>query len=150
MSRLLPVSSTHAIIDDRDYTRSILHTWWYDKTPIALIDGKRTSLARYILCVSGSTKVFNKNGDKMDCRRSNLTTKRAESESALSEKVLQGLLRAEISRHMRIVTEIEDYTGETPKSGKLRDRIGRAELTLELGDKKDLLGMLKIMRRVKK
>ena len=89
------------------------------------------------------------NGDKMDCRRSNLTTKRSEAESALSEKALQRLLRTEISRHMRIVAEIENYTGETPKSGKMRDRIGRAELVLKMGDKKELLRMLKIMRRMK-
>jgi hypothetical protein len=149
MSQLLPISSTHAIIDDKDYFRASKHVWWYDSAPIANIDGKKTSLARYILCVSGSTKVFNKNGDKMDCRRSNLTSKRSECEFLLSEKALQGLLRSEMSRHMRIVVGMENYTGETPKSRKMRDRIGRAELILKVGDKKELLEILKIMRRVK-
>ena len=79
MSQLLPIGTIHALIDDRDYLRASLHVWWYDKSPVALIDGKRTSLARYVLCVKGTTKVYNKNGDKFDCRRSNLTKNKKEA-----------------------------------------------------------------------
>ena len=149
MSQLLPVGTTHALIDEKDYIRASLHAWWYDKSPVALIDGKRTSLARYILCASGREKVYNKNGDKLDCRRSNLTTKRGETEWGQCSTTVYGLLRSEVSRHIKMTVEIENYTGETPDSGKLRDRIARAEAVLNMGDRGEMVKMLKIMRRIK-
>ena len=140
-SQLLPVGTTHAIIDDSDYKRATIYKWWYDKTAIAMIGGKRTSLPRYLLSVPAGKKVFWRNGDKMDCRRSNLTTERW-----LSEKKAKEMLRAEISRHMRMVVDM----GETVASGKLRDRITRAKIVMATGDRKEIINMTKIMGRIKK
>lgn len=143
MSQLLPVGTTHALIDDSDYKRAMIYKWWYDKTAIAMIDGKRTSLPRYLLSVPAGKKVFWKNEDKMDCRRSNLTAERW-----MSEKKAKELLRVEISRHMRMVVEMEDGA-ETPESGKLRNRITRAETVMAIGDRKEIINMTKIMGRIK-
>ena len=144
MSQLLPVGTTHAIIDDSDYKIATMYKWWYDKTAIAMIDGKRTSLPRYLLSVPAEKKVFWRNEDKMDCRRSNLTTERW-----LSEKKAKELLRSEINRHIRMVVDMEDGA-ETPESGKLRNRIARAEAVMEIGGRKEIINMTKIMGRIKK
>jgi len=150
MSQLLELNNgSCAIIDDRDFLRASTHKWGMDKFPNALIDGKRWTLPQYVLCKKDPrVRIFCKNGDKLDCRRSNLTTKRGETQEGMSIAKVIGELQSELDRHKKMVVDLE-YTGETVASGKLRDRITRAEAILKDGDKTEMQKITKIMRKIK-
>ena len=75
MSALLPLTNgSCALINSRDLIRASQHNWRLHKgVPVATIDSKEVSLARYVMCAKGTEKVYWKNGDKCNCTKQNLT-----------------------------------------------------------------------------
>ena len=150
MSKLLDLTQSRvAIIDDIDYPRASRHLWWFYKRVITTIDGVRTSLPRYILCETNpKVKVYCKDGDQFNCRRSNLTRKRSETDAGIPATVIHGWLTTEMRRHKQMVVDMENGI-ESVTSGKLRDRITHAESVLIKGDKLEMMKITKIMRKIK-
>lgn len=78
-ARRVPVGSRGrvAIIDAADYERVSRYRWWPLNTPSGVyargyVDGRRILLHRFILDAPATTLVDHRNGDRLDCRRSNL------------------------------------------------------------------------------
>jgi len=151
MSQLLELNNgTCAILDDRDYFRASQHKWGMDKFPNALIDGHRWTLPQYVLCKKDpKVRIFCKNGDKLDCRRSNLTTKRGETEEGMPIAKVSQALMVQIRRIWEIIAYEEVEGEQTVASGKLRDRITRAEAVLKGGDKMEMIKITKIIKKVR-
>ena len=152
MSQLLELNNgSCAIIDDRDFLRASTHKWGMDKFPNALIDGRRWTLPQYVLCKKDpKVRIFCKNGDKLDCRRSNLTTKRGETNEGMPIAKVREALQVEIFRHKELVNKSEMWSGiENPTSEKLRSRITRAEAVLAGGDKMEMIKITRILKKVR-
>jgi len=152
MSQLLELNNGQcAIMDDRDFLRASTHKWGMDKFPNALIDGKRWTLPQYVLCKKDpKVRIFCKNGNKLDCRRFNLTTKRGETQEGMPIAKVTGELLKEIERLRENVLELEMWSGiATGQSGKLRDKIERAEAILKDGDKVEMQKYTRILKKAR-
>ena len=133
MSQLLPITNNgFALIDSRDYPRANTHTWWKDgKFPVTIVDKQKVSLGAYVLRIQYPDRAYYKDGDRFNCTRGNLTTKRGETKEGMAiEKIRQDLV---------------DLMGKVADA----DLIEKAKTILANGDKEDLLKIIKKMRRVK-
>ena len=133
MSQLLPITNNgFALIDSRDFTRSNTHTWWRDgKFPVTTVDKRKVSLGAYILRIQYPDRAYYKDGDRFNCTRGNLTTKRGETKEGMAiEKIRQ---------------DLAELMGRVADS----DLIEKAKAILADGDKEDLLKMIKTIRRIK-
>lgn len=78
MKRIPLTKGKTAIVDDDDYARVAVHRWYYQSVGYAAsgwrVNGKtyQTTLHRFIVGAEPGQYVDHINGDKLDCRRSNL------------------------------------------------------------------------------
>lgn len=133
MSQLLPVTNNgFALIDSRDYPRANTHTWWKDgKFPVTTVDKRKVSLGAYVLRIQYPDRAYYKDGDRFNCTRGNLTTKRGETKEGMAiEKIRQDLAE--------LMGKVADV-----------DLIAKAKAILADGDKEDLQKYTRILKKAR-
>jgi len=149
--KLLEISGgAVAMINDADFVRASTHKWQYYKQVFTKINKRVVFLSRYIMCESDPrVHIYYKNGDRFNCTRSNLTTKRGETREGIPRSKATSELLMEIERIREMAMGLEMGSVTTVASGKLRDRITRAEAILKGGDKMEMQKYIRILKKVR-